>query len=71
MKVLLLNMNDCLLELEARYFVNLATASRILVRSQVLYAIWERFKAANIRAPNLQHEIHVRHDELKDLAENL
>ena len=62
--VLLRNIDDNLIELELRYFVNLEKSSRILVRSQVLYTLWERFKVANVHAPYPEQAIRIKPAEI-------
>lgn len=60
-EVHLKNMNDTVLEFQVRYYINLyITASRSEMRSRVIFAIWDRFKAMGIEPPHPQQDIHVK-----------
>ncbi len=50
---------DSALILRVHYFINLRAANLIMVRSQVLLAIWQQFGAAGIQIPFPQREIHM------------
>ncbi|MGC1181598.1 mechanosensitive ion channel family protein, partial [Legionella sp.] len=50
-QVFLKKIDAALIEFEARYFINVQIYSRVEVRSKVLFAITDQFKAANIRPP--------------------
>lgn len=57
--VFLRKIDDVLIELDLRYFINLETHSRVGVQSEVLVALWETFKAHGIRAPYPQQDVRV------------
>lgn len=61
-KVFLRKLDDVLIYMEARYFINLQDNLRVSVESLVLFSIWERFKAHNIRAPFPQHDVRLLAD---------
>lgn len=50
-QVLLKGIDDALVELEVRYYINVDEHVRVEVRSNVLFAIMAQFKAAGIKAP--------------------
>lgn len=50
-QVLLVKIDEPLVEFEARYFINVIKDNRVEVRSKVLFAITEQFKAAGIKPP--------------------
>ncbi len=50
-QVLLKQIDEALIEFEARYFINVQLHTRFEVRSKLLFAIMERFKAAGVKAP--------------------
>ena len=50
-QVFLKHIDDALIELEVRYYINVEQHSRVEVRSNVLFAIMAQFKAAGIKAP--------------------
>jgi potassium efflux system protein len=50
-QVFLKHIDDALIELEVRYYINVELNSRVEVRSNVLFAIMAQFKAAGIKAP--------------------
>lgn len=50
-QVFLKQIDDALIEFEARYFINVQTHTRFEIRSKVLFAITAQFKAAGIKAP--------------------
>lgn len=51
LQVFLKNIDDALLEFEIRYFIDVQIHTRFEIRSKVLFAIMEQFKAAGIKAP--------------------
>jgi len=56
--IYLKDLAEMLLKFELEYYVDLrAIPSRSSVKSQVLLAIWDRFKAEGIHAPEYPHEI--------------
>lgn len=57
-EVLLKEMSDTFIEFEVRYFINLSVQkSRMRVRSEVLFAIWDCFEKNGIRAPYPQYDV--------------
>ena len=50
-QVLLKAIDDALVELEVRYYINVDLHARVEVRSNVLLAIMAQFKAAGIKSP--------------------
>lgn len=50
-QVFLKQIDDALIEFEARYFINVQLYTRFEVRSQVLFAIMAQFKAAGVKPP--------------------
>jgi potassium efflux system protein len=50
-QVFLMNIDEALIEFEVRYFINVQIYTRVEVRSKVLFAITEQFKASGIRPP--------------------
>ncbi len=57
-EVILKEMSEALVEFEVRYFINLRQVqSRIVLRSEVLIAIWEAFEKHGIKPPYPHHEI--------------
>jgi potassium-dependent mechanosensitive channel len=60
-EVLLKELSDSLIEFEVRYFINLRQVrSRLVLRSEVLLAIWDAFEKNGIQPPYPQHEVHMR-----------
>lgn len=54
-------MSEMLLEFHVEYFTDhQKIPSRDKIRSQVLFALWERFKIENIHAPDYPHEMHIK-----------
>lgn len=59
-RILLRELKDDLIELEARYNIHLDSAyTRVRVRSEVLNNIWRMFKQHGIREPYPQHTVHL------------
>lgn len=56
-QVLLKELNDSLIEFQVRYFSDINQYSRLMIRSKVLFNVWQRFKACGIRAPYPQQDI--------------
>ena len=50
-QVFLKQIDDALIEFEARYFINVQLYTRFEIRSKVLFAIMAQFKAAGIKPP--------------------
>lgn len=50
-QVLLTQIDDALIELQIRYFINVQLYTRFEIRSKVLFAIMAQFKAAGIKSP--------------------
>jgi len=63
-KVFLRQLDDVLIYMEARYFINLEENLRVSVQSLVLFSVWERFKAHGIRAPYPQQDIRLIEGEI-------
>lgn len=61
-KVFLRKIDEALIYMEARYFINLEHNLRVSVQSLVLFSIWERFKSHHIRAPFPQQDIRLLED---------
>ena len=60
-EVLVKELSDALIEFEVRYFINLRQIrSRLVLRSEVLLAIWDAFEQHGIQPPYPQHEVHMR-----------
>jgi len=55
--VLLRELDDVLVEFQVRYFINIHENARVIMRSKVLFAIWDKFKQSGIRAPYPQQEV--------------
>lgn len=58
-QVFMKELDDVLIVFNVRYFVNLEQHSRVATRSKVLFALWAKFEANNIRAPYPQQDIHL------------
>lgn len=59
--VLLKDVGEALIEIEARYHINLEkTPSRANVRSEILFRIWDRFKLEGIQPPHPQQDIYIK-----------
>jgi len=59
-QVFLKEIDNSLLEFEVRYFINIQISkSRPRVRSDVLFALWQRFDKSGIRPPYPQQDIHI------------
>jgi potassium efflux system protein len=50
-QVLLKQIDDALIDFEIRYFINVQLYTRFEIRSKVLFAIIEKFKAEGVKAP--------------------
>ena len=50
-QVFLKEIDEALIELEVRYYINVEQHARVEVRSEVLFAIMAQFKAAGIKSP--------------------
>ncbi|HVY53314.1 MAG TPA: mechanosensitive ion channel domain-containing protein, partial [Gammaproteobacteria bacterium] len=60
-EVLMKEMIDTMCEFEVRYFINIRNVvSRVSVRSDVLFTIWNAFAQHGIKAPNVRQEILVK-----------
>jgi len=65
-EVFMKNLDESLVQLEVRFFINLNTVkSRVRVRSEVLFLIWECFKENGIRPPYPQYDVHMISDQDK------
>jgi potassium efflux system protein len=57
-EILLKEISDSLLELEVRYFINLRQIkSRIGLRSEVLFTIWDAFQQNGLKPPYPHHQV--------------
>ncbi len=60
-QVFLSEMDDVLIQLEVRYFINMRKSrSRSRVRSEVLFRMWDRFKLYGIEPPYPQQLLHIK-----------
>lgn len=60
-EVFLKELNDSVTEFEVRYYINVRMVkSRVSVRSEVLFAIWDTFEHHGIELPYPLHEIKLR-----------
>lgn len=60
-EVIMHEMSESLIEMQVRYYIALTPqCSRVLIRSQVLFAIWDCFKTHDIRSPNPQFDLVLR-----------
>lgn len=60
-EVLVKELSESLIEFEVRYFINLRQIkSRIVLRSEVLLAIWETFERHGVQPPYPLQEIHLK-----------
>lgn len=60
-EVFLKDMIDNHSEFQIRYYINVREVhSRVAVRSEVLFALWQVFDQQGIKVPNLQHEIFIK-----------
>lgn len=50
---------ESLVEMQVRYYICIPECDRAEVRSEVLFAIWECFKANGIRSPYPSYDVHV------------
>ena len=55
-----MQINEALIEFEVRYFINVATHSRVETRSKVLFAIMAQFKAAGVKSPVPPFEVDLK-----------
>ena len=65
-EVFMQEIDDALIEMEVRYYVILSPQqARAKVRSEVLFALWDAFKANDIHPPYQQFDIRLddRHSE--------
>jgi small-conductance mechanosensitive channel len=59
-EVYMTQMSENTLDFEVRYFINLQMgSSRVKVRSEILFLLWETFKHHNIVLPSPQQDVHV------------
>ena len=71
-EVFLKELNDSVTEFEVRYYINVRLVkSRVGVRSDVLFAIWDTFERHGIELPYPLHEILVREGAEKQLPQPL
>ena len=62
-QVFLMKIDEALIEFEVRYFINVATHSRVETRSKVLFAIMAQFKAVGIKPPIPPIEVDLKESE--------
>lgn len=63
-EVFLKELNDSLSEFEVRYYINVRhVRSRVWMRSEILFAIWDAFEKAGIEAPYPIHAVRVKEGE--------
>lgn len=63
-EVIMHEMSESLIEMQVRYYIALTPqCSRVIIRSQVLFAIWDCFKSNDIRSPNPQFDLVLRNQE--------
>lgn len=63
-EVIMNEMSESLIEMQVRYYVLLTpTRTRMGVRSEVLFAIWDCFKQNNIRAPLPQYHLTLKNNQ--------
>lgn len=59
--VLLKSLQDTVLEFEVRFHINYRVHdSRTMMKSRVLFNVWQSFKALGVKAPHPQQDIHVK-----------
>lgn len=64
-------MSEMLLEFTVEYYIDYRKVpSRDKVRSQLLFALWERFQAEGIHAPDHPHELQIQGFAVKDQTES-
>lgn len=60
-EVFIMQLNENCMEFDVRYFINLQMgSSRVKVRSEILFALWDSFKRHDIKPHHPQQDIHVR-----------
>jgi potassium-dependent mechanosensitive channel len=65
-EVYLKDMDEVLLKFQVGYYTDMRNISSLsAMRSQVLYALWDRFKAEGIQPPDAVHEIAIHNTETK------
>jgi len=63
--VLMREIGDTQVEMEVRYFILIGPErSRVLIRSEVLFAIWDAFKMHGIKRPVQQYEVMVGNEHV-------
>jgi len=58
--VLLSDFTDYSMKISLNYFIDMSQAIAPIVKSKVLFLIWERFKEAGIRIPYPQQDVHLK-----------
>ncbi len=59
--ILLKSLQDTVLEFEVRFHINYRIHdSRTMMKSRVLFSIWQSFDALGVKAPHPQHDIHIK-----------
>jgi potassium efflux system protein len=69
-QVFLKQIDDALIEFEARYFINVELYTRFEIRSKVLFAITAQFKAAGVKAPIPPLSIEIKEGERDHVVHN-
>jgi potassium efflux system protein len=59
-QVLLHNFGDSSVDFRVLYYMNVAEFSRLIIKSNVMFAIWDALKKAHIEIPFPQRDIHIR-----------
>jgi len=63
--VLLSEFTDYSMKISLNYFIDMSQAIAPIVKSKVLFLIWERFKEAGIQIPYPQQDVHLKTDSLE------
>jgi potassium efflux system protein len=63
--VLLSDFTDYSMKISLNYFIDMSQAIAPIVKSKVLFLIWERFAEAGIQIPYPQQDIHLKADALE------
>ncbi len=58
--VLLSDFTDYSMKISLNYFIDMAQAVAPIVKSKILFLIWEHFKVAGIRIPYPQQDVHLK-----------
>lgn len=58
--VLLSDFTDYSMKINLNYFIDMAQAAAPIVKSKILFLIWEHFRVAGIRIPYPQQDVHLK-----------